>query len=584
MSSQYKPPLEDMLFLLGEVFDWTDLFSLPAFEHVDAELASAVLEKGAKLAEEIISPANSQADKQGCSLKDGKVLVPEVFHKVYREFADGGWIGLDLPKNWDGQGLPFLVQTAFSEMVSGACQAFGMLPINCRSGAWLLHEHAEPELAQLILPNLVSGNWTATIAMTEPQAGSDVSRIRTRAVLQDDGSYRISGSKIFISFADHDLAEQIVHLVLARTEDAMLGARGLSLFLVPRNKFDDNKNNGIAVSRVEHKMGLNGSATCALDIDQAIGYRIGEERKGLKVMFTMMNIMRLECATQGVGVASAAVQRALQYTNERPQGGRPDQKAVLLNEHADVRRMLMTMRARTEAMRALVYQAALFLDQARAAIDTEKSLRSASLAEFLLPVCKTCAAEYAFETANQAVQVFGGHGYVADAGVEQYVRDARVISIYEGASGIQAQDLVKRKLLGDQGVRYHILAKQIRDELSIYKDDELLVIRQATEQGLNALESVTQDLLKKADEDPFWSSSVATDYLHLVGLVTGGWMWLRMAAVAASDSPFHKGKRQVAEFYAGWVMAEVAMRVIRIKQDALNIKNISKDELMAGFS
>ena len=577
MSSSYKAPLQDIFFLLEEVLDWQQLFSLSDFKELDRESAMAVLEEGAKLAEEVIAPINGPGDEQGCRLKEGRVVLPEGYGEAFDTFATNGWFGVDLPGEYGGQGLPWLVQTAFSEMLSAASLAFGMMPISSRAAAWLLHEHADEELRQLVIPNIASGRWTTTIAISEAQAGSDVGRINTKAKPSKDNRYLVSGTKIFISWADHSLAEQIVHLVLARTEGAPAGPRGLSLFLVPRIDFDTGKLNGVSVSRVEKKMGLKGSPTCVVEFEDALGYRIGQEHQGLNTMFTMMNIMRMECATQGVGIATAALQRATVYALERPQGGPSGQAPHLIIEHADVRRMLLGMKARTGAMRALLYQLAFFLDQARSSEASSEQAGYSAIAEFLLPVCKTCSAENGFETANHALQVFGGHGYVADAGIEQYVRDARVISIYEGTSGIQAQDLVKRKLLGDGGERYQLLSSCMKNDLGQLAQDRLGVIHSAVTSGLAQLDRCTQSLLDDAASKDSWSNWVASDYLQLVGLVAGGWMWLRMAAAAGGNSRFHQEQRMLAEFYADWVMAEIPARVTRIENDTAELDKLSAE-------
>ena len=577
MGNSYKAPLEDIFFLLEDVLDWQQVFSLSEFNAIDRESAMAVLEEGAKLAEEIIAPINGPGDEKGCRLDEGRVRCPEEYRQAFDAFATNGWFGLDLPEEYGGQGLPWLLQTAFSEMLSGASLAFGMMPISSRAAAWLLHEHADADLCQQIIPNIVSGEWTTTIAISEAQAGSDVGRIKTRAQPVDEQRYRISGTKIFISWAEHQLAEQIVHLVLARAEGAPAGPRGLSLFLVPRLDFDSGELNGVSVSRVEKKMGLNGSPTCVLDFEEALGYRIGEEHQGLNSMFTMMNIMRMECATQGVGVATAALQQATDYALERPQGGASSQPPSMIIEHADVRRMLLTMKAKTGAMRALLYQLALFLDQSRYSESDSEGNRCAAIAEFLLPVCKTCSAENGFATASLALQVFGGHGYITDAGIEQYVRDARVISIYEGTSGIQAQDLVKRKLLGDGGERFRLLIACMKKDLDAEAKPRPTAIHAAVENALSELEHCTHTILESAATKENWSNWVAMDYLQLVGLVAGGWMWLRMNTRATSDSELHREQRLLADFYANWIMAEIPLRLKRIQNDNAALEQVSRE-------
>lgn len=549
MSEDYVPPLKESLFLLDKVLGWQHLFELPAFAHVDKEVAEAVLREGAKFCEEVIAPINRTGDAEGSQLKEGKVITPNCFREAYTQFVESGWAGLDMPEEYGGQGLPLSVQLAFAEMLNGACISFSMLPIMLRAASWLLIEHGPEELVEKTVPRLVSGEWGATICISEAQAGSDVGRIRTRAVLQEDGSYRLTGSKIFISYGDHDLTSQIVHMVLARVPDAPQGTAGLSLFVVPKLRFDSEENNHVSVSRVEKKMGLKASPTCVLNFDDSIGYRIGEEHQGLRCMFTMVNLMRLEVSIQGPAVAGAANYKALRYASQRPQGGRPDQKAVNIIEHADVRRMLLTMRSRTDAMRALVYEAAFNLDLARAAETEEERNKARYIAEFLLPVCKACGSETGFDVANLAIQVFGGHGYVADAGVEQHVRDVRVAGIYEGSNGIQALDLVFRKLIKDSGRRYGLLKKRIEDDLRANQQSAALrEIHLAVDSGLQILSDCTRYLLDGGCGKRNVEAG-ATHYLQLTGLVAGGWMVFRSAAAVANDAG-QSEKLVYANYYA----------------------------------
>ncbi|MGH8631597.1 MAG: acyl-CoA dehydrogenase [Burkholderiales bacterium] len=565
-TSHYSPPLEEAVFLLDRVMDWSDLFARPAFAHADAGVARAVLTEGARFAATVLAPLNRVGDEQGCRLENGRVRLPPKFVAAFREFAAAGWPGLDMPRQAGGQDLPLSVQVAFAEMVNGACVAFGMVPTTMRAGGRLLLEHAEPRLAELIVPKLVSGEWTATICITEAQAGSDVGRIRTRAVRRDDSRYELSGTKIFISFGDHDLTEQIIHLVLARTPDSPPGTQGISLFAVPARGIEDGERNGVSVSRLEKKMGLKASPTCVLDLDRALGWRIGPECHGLRCMFTMVNLMRLEVAIEGVGLAQAATEKALHYALERPQGGRPESPPVMIGEHADVRRMLSIMQARTRAMRALVFETARYLDLARAADQDTERKAARMLAEFLLPVCKTCASEMGFEVSSLAVQVFGGHGYVADTGVEQYVRDSRVMAIYEGTSGIQALDLLARKVLRDGGARYGLFVAAIQRDLERHGAQpdcrDLLV---PLSDALRRLQECTAWVQDRAAEFPRDVEAAATDYLQLVGLVACAWMWLRMAAAADAGSDSDRERRRLAHFYMQWLLPQAGVHAARIR-------------------
>ena len=578
MNNSYRAPLDDSLFILERVIRWEKLFDLPAYRHADPDLAKAVLTEGARFCERVAGPINAIGDAQGSVLSEGRVKTPDGFRDAYREFTGAGWPGLDLPQEYGGQQLPLTLQVACAEMLNGACLAFAMLPLMLRAGARLLLEHADEELKQQVVPRLVNGEWGATICITEAQAGSDVGRIRTLATPRSDGSYRLSGGKIFITFGDQDFTEQIVHLVLARTPDAPPGTRGLSLFLVPKLLFDTNQANGVRVERLEQKMGLKASPTCVLSFNNALGYRLGAEHRGLQAMFTMVNLMRLEVSAQGPAIGAAATAKALQYANERLQGGAPDARPTPIIEHADVRRMLLIMQSRTMAMRALIFEAAYNLDIARHGTDANERDRALRLAEFLLPVCKTCGSEAGFEVANLAVQVFGGHGYITESGVEQYVRDVRVAAIYEGANGIQALDLVTRKLLRDQGVRFQLLADKITATLAEVGNDEALEpLRQATQAGLATLERSTRYVLQLAGEG--WQREVefiAKDYCLLTGLVAGGWVWLRIARECAEEDRHELlSHTNCAAFYAEYLMPEMHTLAHRITTGFTGIRSVS---------
>ena len=567
MNESYTAPLTDSLFILESVIRWDRLFDLPAYRHAGSDLAGAALKEGAKFCEQVLGPINAIGDEQGSVLLDGRVRTPDGFREAYREFTAAGWPGLDMPEEYGGQQLPLTVQVAFAEMMNGACLSFAMLPLMLRAGSRLLIDHADEELKQRVVPKLVSGQWGATICITEAQAGSDVGRIRTLAKPKADGSYRLSGTKIFITYGDQDFTEQIVHLVLARTPDAPPGTRGISLFLVPAVLFDSGQANGVRVERLEKKMGLKASPTCVLNLENATGYRLGEEHRGLNAMFTMVNLMRLEVSVQGPAVGAAATAKALEYARERPQGGPPGAGAVRIMEHADVRRMLLIMHCRNMAMRALVFEAASNLDIAHNGTDEDERRQALQLAEYLLPVCKACGSEAGFEVASMAVQVFGGHGYITESGVEQYVRDVRVAAIYEGTNGIQALDLVTRKLLRDQGARFRILADRIESTLAeAGAVDSIEEIHQATQTGLAVLERSTRYVLQLAGEGRQRDMEfIAKDYCQLTGLVAGAWMWLRIAhAGADADQDDLLSHGNCARFYAEYLMPEMHALAHRI--------------------
>lgn len=586
--SEYSAPVEDLSFLLTEVLDCRRLFDLGEFRHADFDSIPSVLAEGARFAREVLAPINAPGDREGARLENGAVHTAPGFREAWARYVADGWPALDMPLALGGQQLPRVVQAAFAEMVDGACIAFGMLPVMCRAAARLLAEHAPEPIVQAYCPKLASGEWGATICISEAQAGSDVGRIRTLAVPVEGARYRLTGTKIFISYGDQDLTPQIAHLVLARTPGAPAGTRGISLFLVPKFRLDSTgspgAHNGMRVQRLEHKMGLKASPTCVLHFEDSEALLIGEPHRGLNAMFTMVNVMRLAVAVQGAALAGVATQRALRYAAERRQGGDADRPAVPIIGHADVRRMLLLMRARSEAMRALVLEAALQLDLSSAASDSARRTEAAALAEWLLPICKAHATDSACELTQLAVQVFGGHGYVADAGVEQYARDGRVSAIYEGTNGIQALDLVTRKLAQGDGRRLRLFVERVRADLQASAAGAgLAEIRAALAANLERLERASAHLLAAGHDRPRDLAAAATPYLRLAGLVGGGWMWLRMAAAAArgGDAARAQRKQACARFYAEQLLPECMQLEAQILAGAATLDLLDAETLGA---
>ncbi len=577
--SHYRAPLADLHFLLEDILQIEELFTLPDFAHADTEVAHAVLREGARFAEQTLAPANAISDLEGARLKDSRILLPEIFEQVWDTLRRDGWLGIDLPTQYGGQALPRLLQAAFAEMTNGACMSFCMLPLMSRAAARLLLKHATADLIDEFVPALVSGETTATICISEPQAGSDVGRIQTRAIPVGDGSFRLTGGKIWISYGDHGLTKQIAHMVLARTPEAAPGTRGTSLFLVPKRCTNESPSrpNGVRVQSIEHKMGLKGSPTCVLEFDHALAWPVGPEGRGLISLFTMVNTMRLEVALQGVAIAGAATAQALRYATERCQGGPSDAAPIAIIRHPDVRRMLLTMRARTEGLRALTLEAARQLDLSEHHPDPEQRRTAGTLADWLLPICKACATEAGSEVSNLCMQVHGGYGYVRETGVEQYVRDVRVGAIYEGTNGIQALDLVSRKLIRDGGQRLQLFIERIRSDLSrTVGCQDAASIHRALTTGLEGLERCAHYLLRPSLE-PRDSAAAATPFLKLAGLVGCGWMWLRMAAAANGDSVLHQNKRNTAAFFAQHLMPESDWLERQIFAGAKNLDAVPDD-------
>ncbi len=577
--SDYSPPLASINAQFAHLIPLDELVNLRGCAHLDVPTIEAVLREAGRFTSEVVSPLNRIGDRVGSRLEDGRVVTPPGFKNAYLQFAADGWIGLDLPIEYGGQAMPRVLQVAVAEMVNGACVSFGMLPLMQRAAAKLLIAHATPALRDLYVRRLASGEFGATIAMSEAEAGSDIGRVSTRAERQGDGTYAITGTKIFITYGDHDLTDHIVHIVLARVHGAPEGVRGLSVFAVPASRLDSAGNpseaNRISVSRVEKKMGLKASPTCVLNFDRAGGQIIGQEGEGLRNIFTMLSTMRIEVAVQGVAIASAATIKAIRYALTRRQGNSPARNGGTIVEHPDVRRMLMTMKARTDAMRGLVYEAAYQLDLAEAATSEIERINAQALAEWLLPVCKACGSETGFDVANLGVQVHGGHGYITDTGAEQYVRDSRVMSIYEGTNGIQASDLLARRLTHEEGRGFRQFVERIRRDLAKQDEPETMYIRTTVQQELTRLEHCSNWMALQLTSKPRDVMAGATAYLNLVGLVGGGWMWLRMARIPGDDQPV---RRALARFYADNLMSAGASLAAQALAGSANLDALTTDD------
>ena len=548
----YRPDVSELLFLLEDVLNWQSLFDLPAYDHADAETGAAVLTEAARFVTEELSPLNRVGDTEGCRLENGRVRVPPAFRAAYDKFAEGGWMALDLPEAIGGQALPVTVNSALSDMLNGACMAFGMHTCSTRAAAHLLVQHAPEPFSTDYAEQLGTGAAVATIVITEPQAGTNVHAMRTRATPAADGSWTLSGTKIFISTGDHDYTDLNLHIVLAKTADAA-GKDALSLFVVP-TVLPDGSRNTITTVGIEHKMGLKGSPTCQLSFEDARGWQIGGHGEGLKRMFTMMNLMRMDVAMQSAGVAQAATQLAETYAEERRQGGDPDRGII---QYADVRRMVMEMRTLADAARAMVLETSIQLDLSAQGRDD-----ALSLSQFLLPICKAWLSDQAVRIANLGIQIMGGHGYIAESGMEQYARDARIMGIYEGANGIQALDLVMRKLRRSGGAGYDLWAARMHADLAADQSD----FAQPFAEALALLDAAASDL---RDTDPTRAEVAATPFMHLCGIVGMGWMWLRIAR-AAETRPDAATKTEQARFFMHYLLPEAALYARRITDAALH--------------
>jgi len=545
---QYKAPLEDMRFLLHEVFGAEQFLSaLNGTEELSGELLDAILEEAAKITEDLLAPINQTGDQQGCRLNNGKVSTPDGFSEAYRTFTEGGWGALTGDPGYGGQGMPKMLAVLFEEMLFASNSSFALYPILTNGASLALSLHGSEALKQLYLPNLYSGRWSGTMCLTESHAGTDLGIMKSRAIPQSDGSYKLTGTKIFITAGDHDLSENIIHFVLAKLPDSPTGAHGISLFLVPKKLVNENGEvageNGVSCGSVEHKMGLKGSATCVMNFDESTGFLVGEENKGLACMFTMMNYERLSMGLQGIGLADRSYQVAKDYATDRIQGRspagpvNPEKAADPIIVHPDVRRMLLTMRANILAGRALTLYAATKLDAVKFGTDEASKEAAAHLVELLTPVVKAYCTDRGFEDCVTGQQVLGGHGYIQEWGQEQAVRDARIAQIYEGTNGIQALDLMGRKTVKNGGAYLKMLLSEVQDFIARHQHSaELRPYLEQLDKAGEEISSVTDLIIEKSKTDPAEVGSASYGYMEALGTFLYGYMWARILAAAVSES------------------------------------------------
>lgn len=559
----YKAPERDILFVLNDVLNVEKLSAISHYEHATADIIDGAISEAAKLMEEKIAPLNHSGDEQGCRLEDGEVTVPAGLSEAYKAYAENGWVGLASDEHWGGQGLPYVLSKAVEEMLCSANVAFALYPGLTQGAFEGIEANASEALKNAYLPKLASGEWTGTMCMTEPQAGSDVGAVRTKATPQEDGSYKLEGGKIFITSGEHDMAGNIVHFVLARLPDAPDGVRGLSTFLVPKFLLDADGNpgerNAVRCVSIEEKMGIHGSCTCSLQFENATGWIIGEPNQGIQNMFVMMNKARIMVGMQGLGLCELATQNAIAYAKDRKQGkpltGGED---VAIIEHPDVRRMLFTMKAITEGARVMAYETALAADLADHHEDQQTRERANDLLDLGVPLVKAFCTDAAVEMGSTAIQVYGGHGYIREHGIEQIARDAKILCLYEGTNGIQAMDLVRRKLKIKNGA----LPKQLFADMDAAikaADDGLAFIAEPFEQALGALKRATEWMQSQLKDTPENAGAGAVPYLRAFALTWLGYNWLRMAGAALKrgDDDFAQGKLATANFYAAKMLPEV---------------------------
>ena len=583
--SEYKAPLRDMQFVLTELAGLADVAKLPGCEEVNAELVNQVLEEAGKFASGVLSPLNKPADEEGSKWNSGAVTTPKGFREAYRQFVEGGWNGLQLPSEYGGQGLPRIVSTPVIEMWKSANLSFSLCPMLTAGAVEALLLRGSAPLKETYLKKMVAGTWTGTMNLTEPQAGSDLALVKTRAVRQADGSYRLHGQKIFITYGEHDLAENIVHMVLARTPDAPEGVKGISLFVVPKFFVNEDGSlgtrNDVKCASIEHKLGIHASPTAVMiygEKEGAAGHLVGEENRGLEYMFIMMNAARFAVGLEGLSISERAYQQALAYAKERIQsrdlagGG----KAVPIIRHPDVRRMLMAMKSQTEAMRALAYVVAAAMDKAQRHPDKEERSRAQAFVDFMIPVVKGWSTETGIEVASTGIQVHGGMGFIEETGAAQHLRDARITTIYEGTTGIQANDLIGRKIARDGGAMAQAVIKLMRStegDLGKAGGEDLRAIQASLSAGIGAASECVDWIVASYGADIKAVHAGSVPFLKLLGIVSGGWQMARAALVAhkrlaegKGEKPFYEAKIKTARFYADHVLAHApALRNVVVR-------------------
>jgi alkylation response protein AidB-like acyl-CoA dehydrogenase len=585
----YQAPLADMHYVLHDVFKAESQWQqLPKFQHCNRELADTVLAEGAKITEQLIAPLNRSSDEEGVRLDNGQVITPKGFVAAYKTYSQGGWVGLGGNPDYEGQGMPKMLTTLFEEMLTASGCAFSLYSVLTTGAALAIDAHASEELKQRYLPRMYSGEWAGAMALTEAHAGTDLGMIRTRAVPQGDGTYKITGSKIFITGGDQDLTANIIHLVLAKLPDAPAGPKGISLFLVPKVLVNADGSlaarNSMGCGALEEKMGIHASSTCVMNYDGAVAYLVGEVNKGLNAMFTMMNYERLSVGIQGLGLAQVAYQGAVEYAKERVQSRAPGSQGLgvadSIIDHGDVRRMLMTQKALVEAGRAFAVYTGLLLDTAKSG-SSESAVRAEKLVALLTPVAKAFLTDKGFESCVLGQQVWGGHGYIRDNGMEQLVRDARITQIYEGTNGIQAMDLLGRKVVANKGEYLQIYLAEINAYIDVISHNvALLPYAEGLKYAANTVQQITQAIFAHLEDDAHMVGTSANDYLHLLGYLSYAYMWAKMAeaSLGHKTEAFHDAKLKTGLFFMQRLLPQISALAVAIVQGSKTTMTLSVEQ------
>jgi alkylation response protein AidB-like acyl-CoA dehydrogenase len=571
----YNAPLSDMRFILNDVFKAEQFWQSNAkLSHVDSATAEAILEEMAKFTQNVTLPLNRSGDEEGARIENGQVYTPAGFKEAFRQYAEGGWIGLGADEEWGGQAMPKMLTVLSDEMLFATNPSFMLYPLLSQGAGMALNSYASEEQKQTYLPKIYSGEWAGTMCLTEPHAGTDLGIIKTKAERNDDGTYSITGTKIFITGGDSDLTENLIHLVLAKTPDAPAGSRGISLFIVPKFLVNADgtlgERNPVGPGSIEHKMGIKASATCVMNFDAAKGYLVGKENEGLAAMFVMMNYERLSMGIQGLGASEYAYQNAAQYATDRLQGRsatgvkQPEKAADSILVHPDVRRMLLNVRANNEASRAFAVYVGQQLDITKFSDDAEAVKAANDRVALLTPIAKAYLTDTAFQATLDAQMVFGGHGYIREWGMEQCIRDLRIAQIYEGTNGVQAQDLMGRKVVKNGGAFVATYLAEIREFVAGLADD-LNFIKQPTLAAADAIEQLTKQVIESAKSNPDEINAAAIDYLHAFGLLSFAYMFAKISAAASQkDGAFYKNKLTLANYFATRILPELTARAEKI--------------------